>query len=163
VKSFLISWLSKRFAAADLATFTSEHPGEWLVWEAGPWRPPAARRETMASGPGTRLLAAGESLAILLEPKSASAREIRLGRAAENDLVVDDGTLSRSHLAFTRGPLGTWLVRDVGSSNGTQLDGKPLGKTPVALEDGAQIEAGAVRLTFHDGGGLYMRLRGAQP
>jgi hypothetical protein len=161
VKSFLISWLAKRYAAGDLAAFTAEHPGAWLVWEAGPWRPPAARRETMASGPGTRLLAAGESLAILLEPKSPSGKEIRLGRAAENDLVVDDGTLSRSHLAFTRDPSGTWLVRDVGSSNGSQVDGKPLLRVPVALESGAQLEAGAVRLTFYDGGGLWLRLRGA--
>ena len=163
MKSFLISWLAKRYAAGDLAAFTAEHPGEWLVWEAGPWRPPAARRETMASGPGTRLLAAGESLAILLESKTPGGPEVRLGRAAENDLVVDDGTLSRSHLSFTKDTSGAWVVRDVGSSNGSQLEGKPLLRVPVVLESGAHIEAGAVRLTFYDSGGLYLRLRGAQP
>lgn len=161
MKSFLISWLAKRHAGTDLQAFTAEHPGAWLVWEAGPWRPPAARRETMASGPGTRLLAAGESLAILLEPKKAGAPEVRLGRAAENDLVVDDGTLSRSHLAFSKDASGSWSVRDVGSSNGTQLEGKPLGQAFVRLENGARVEAGAVRLTFYDAGGLYLRLRGA--
>jgi len=163
VKSFLISWLAKRYAGGELAAFAAEHPGHWLVWEAGPWRPPAARRETMASGPGTRLLAAGESLAILLEAKNPKAPDVKLGRAAENDLVVDDGTLSRSHLAFTKDPAGVWSVRDVGSSNGSQVDGKPLLRIPVPLESGAQIEAGAVRLTFYDAGGLYLRLRGAQP
>jgi len=159
VKSFLISWLAKKFAGVDLQTFQKQNPGDWLVWEAGPWRPPAARRETMASGPGTRLLAAGESLAIALEPKGGA--EVRLGRASENDLVVDDGTLSRSHLAFVRDAAGGWSVRDVGSSNGTRLEGQPLGQTPVKIESGARIEAGAVRLTFYDGAGLYMRLRGA--
>jgi hypothetical protein len=159
VKSFLISWLAKRYAGTDLPAFTAQHPGAWLVWEAGPWRPPAARRETMASGPGTRLLAAGESLAILLEAKDGG-NEVRLGRAAENDLVVDDGTLSRSHLAFTRDVAGAWTVRDVGSSNGTRFEEKELGRDPVALENGARIEAGAVRLTFYDGAGLFLRLRG---
>jgi hypothetical protein len=159
VKSFLISWLSKRYAGVDLQTFQQQNPGDWLVWEAGPWRPPAARRETLASGPGTRLLAAGESLAIGLEAKGGGA-EVKLGRASENDLVVDDGTLSRAHLAFTRDAAGVWSVRDVGSSNGTRLEGQPLGQTPVAIQNGAHIEAGAVRLTFHDAAGLYLRLRG---
>jgi hypothetical protein len=158
VKSFLISWLKKKYAGTDLATFVQANPGEWLVWEAGPWRPPAARRETMASGPGTRLLPAGESLAIALEARSGGG-EVRLGRASENDLVVDDGTLSRSHLAFSKGPDGAWSVRDVGSSNGTRLNGAPLGQRPVPLEAGARIEAGAVRLTFYDGGSLYLRLK----
>ena len=160
MKSFLISWLGKRYAGIDLATFQQQNPGEWLVWEAGPWRPPAARRETMASGPGTRLLAAGESLAIGLEAKAGGA-EVRLGRASENDLVVDDGTLSRSHLAFNRDAGGAWTVRDVGSSNGTRLEGQPLGQVPTPIQSGARIEAGAVRLTFYDGPGLYLRLRGA--
>lgn len=158
MKSYLISWLKKKHAGSDLQTFVKQNPGEWLVWEAGPWRPPAARRETMASGPGTRLLPAGESLAIALEPRSGNA-EVRLGRASENDLVVDDGTLSRSHLAFAKDASGAWTVRDVGSSNGTRLEGAPLGQAPVRLETGARIEAGAVRLTFYDGGGLYLRLR----
>jgi hypothetical protein len=158
LKSFLISWLKKKYAGTDLQTFVKQNPGEWLVWEAGPWRPPAARRETMASGPGTRLLPAGESLAIALEAKGGTG-EVRLGRASENDLVVDDGTLSRSHLSFARDASGAWTVRDVGSSNGTRLEGAPLGQVPVRLETGARIEAGAVRLTFYDGGGLYLRLR----
>jgi pSer/pThr/pTyr-binding forkhead associated (FHA) protein len=113
----------------------------------------------MAQGPGTRLLAAGESLAIQLEAKNGGS-EVRLGRAAENDLVVDDGTLSRSHLAFWRDPAGVWYVRDVGSSNGTRVEGKDVGREPTPLESGTRIEAGAVRLTFYDGPGLYLRLRG---
>jgi hypothetical protein len=161
LKSFLISWLAKRYAGVDLPAFQAQNPGDWLVWEAGPWRPPAARRETMNSGPGTRLLAAGESLAISLEAKGGGP-EVRLGRASENDLVVDDGTLSRSHLAFTRDAPGVWKVRDVGSSNGSRLEGKPLGPAPVAIESGARIEAGAVRLTFYDSAGMFLRLRGAQ-
>ena len=163
MKSFLISWLAKRYAGGDLAAFKADHPGDWLVWEAGPWRPPAARRETLSSGPGTRLLAAGESLAILLEPKVPGGREVRLGRSADNDLVVDDGTLSRAHLSFTKDPAGFWTARDVGSSNGSQLEGKPLLRHPIRLESGARLEAGAVHLTFYDAGGMYLRLRGAQP
>jgi pSer/pThr/pTyr-binding forkhead associated (FHA) protein len=159
VKSFLLSWLKKKYAGATMPSFVRDCPDDWLVWEAGPWRPPAAKRETMNAGPGTRLLAAGESLAIALLAKDGGA-EVRLGRAPENDIVVDDGTLSRSHLLFRRDPAGVWTVSDAGSSNGSKLDGAPLGTTPVAIETGARLEAGAVRLTFYDAGGLYLRLRG---
>lgn len=158
MKSFLISWLRKQYAGTDLSTFATKAPGDWLVWEAGPWRPPAARRETMAAGPNTRLLSAGESLALALESKSGSA-EVRLGRAFDNDLVVDDGTLSRSHLVFRKTEPGSWTVRDVGSSNGSRLNGEPLGQSPMPLEVGARIEAGAVHLTFYDCDALYLRLR----
>lgn len=160
MKSFLLSWLARKHAGSTLQAFVREHPGDWLVWEAGPWRPPAARRETMASGPATRLLASGESLAIALEARDGGA-DVRLGRAAENDLVVDDGTLSRAHLHFNRDPAGLWTVRDAGSSNGSRLDDAPLTTRPVPIAAGARIEAGAVRLTFYDAASLYLRLRGA--
>jgi pSer/pThr/pTyr-binding forkhead associated (FHA) protein len=159
MKSFLVSWLARKHAGATLQAFVAEHPGDWLVWEAGPWRPPAARRETMAAGPGTRLLSAGESLAIALASRSGGP-EVRLGRGPENDLVVDDGTLSRAHLVFYRDPAGLWTVRDAGSRNGTLVEGAPLGEQPVAIASGARIEAGAVRLTFYDARSLYLRLRG---
>jgi pSer/pThr/pTyr-binding forkhead associated (FHA) protein len=159
MRSFLLSWLARKHAGASLQAFLAEHAGDWLVWEAGPWRPPAARRETMAAGPGTRLLAAGESLAIALAAR-AGGPEVRLGRGAENDLVVDDGTLSRAHLIFYRDPAGVWSVRDAGSRNGTLVEGATLGAEPVTLAPGARIEAGAVRLTFYDAGSLYLRLKG---
>jgi pSer/pThr/pTyr-binding forkhead associated (FHA) protein len=114
----------------------------------------------MLAGPGTRLLAAGESLAVALLANDGGAT-VRLGRASENDLVIDDGTLSRQHLVLTRDGAGTWSVADAGSSNGSKLNGMKLGKAPTAMEPGARIEAGAVRLTFYDSGSLYLRLRGA--
>jgi pSer/pThr/pTyr-binding forkhead associated (FHA) protein len=160
LKSFLLSWLSKKYAGVDLRTFLAERSEDWLVWEAGPWRPPAARHDTMLAGPGTRLLAAGESLAIALLARDGGP-VVRLGRASENDLVIDDGTLSRGHLVLTRDAPGAWSVADAGSSNGTKLDGVKLGRAPVRIEPGARIDAGAVRLTFYDAGSLYLRLRGA--
>lgn len=157
MKSYLVSWLRKANAAAKLADFERSHGGTWLVWEAGPWRPPSAKRDTLVAGPGTRLLASGESLVIRLEPRSAGA-EVRVGRDASCDIVIDDGTLSRVHLVF-RKEGGRWTVRDAGSRNGSRVDGAPLRGEAVPLSPGAAIEAGAVRLTFLDAAALYFRLR----
>jgi FHA domain-containing protein len=160
VKSFLLSWLTRKYSGYDLASFQRERPEDWLVWEAGPWRPPAAGRETMLAGPGNRLVAAGESLVIALEARNGGP-EVRVGRAPENDIVVDDGTLSRRHLALRRDGAGGWTVEDAGSSNGTSVNGLRIGRAPLRLEPGMRVDAGAVRLTFYDGAALHLRLRGA--
>ncbi len=157
MKTYLISWLKKTHAGHRLEEFERLRPGPWLVWEAGPWRPPTSRRDTLASGPETRLLASGESLAIQLAAKDGGA-EVRLGRDADNDLVVDDATLSRIHLVLRRAARGAWSAQDAGSRNGTKVDGAPA-VMALPLKQGSVLEAGAVRLTFYDAAGLYARLR----
>jgi len=159
VKTYLISWLGKNHVGHRLEQFERLRPGPWLVWEAGPWRPPSARRDTLAAGPETRLLASGESLAIELAAKDGGP-EVRLGRDADNDLVIDDATLSRVHLVLRRDAKGEWTAQDAGSRNGTRVDGAPA-KLPLPLRQGSVLEAGAVRLTFYDAAGLYARLRSA--
>ncbi|HET8540056.1 MAG TPA: FHA domain-containing protein [Anaeromyxobacter sp.] len=157
MKTYLVSWLRKNHAGQRLEQFERLRTGPWLVWEAGPWRPPSARHDTLVSGPETRLLASGESLAIQLAAKDGGA-EVRLGRDADNDLVIDDATLSRVHLVLRRDARGGWAAQDAGSRNGTRVDGAPA-RTPLPLRQGSVIEAGAVRLTFYDAAGLYARLK----
>jgi hypothetical protein len=159
VKSYLISWLQRR-TAGDMQAFEQKHPGPWLVWEAGPWRPPPADRSTLAETAGHGRTSSGDALALEVVPRVGRAgfEGIRLGRGAENDLVVDDGTLSRAHLLL-RCAGGRWTVEDLRSSNGTRVDGTPVDGKPVSLESGSQIEAGSVRLTFYEAKGLYLRLR----
>jgi hypothetical protein len=158
VRSYLLSWLGKKHAAADLAAFVRAEPHAWVVWEAGPWRPPSRGRETVQARPGLPGLESGESLAIALVSRTPGAG-VTLGRGADNDLVIDDATLSRTHMRFERGADGGWTVQDVGSSNGTVVDGEPARSLARPLRSGSTIEAGAVRLTFFDAAGLFARLK----
>jgi hypothetical protein len=158
VRSYLLSWLAKKYGTADVRTFVRAEPHDWVVWEAGPWRPPARGRETLQASPGMPKLNSGESLAIALESRSGEPA-VTLGRSAENDLVIDDATLSRAHMRFERGADGRWTVRDLGSSNGTRVAGANAKARAVPIENGSVIEAGAVRLTFYDGGSFYLRLK----
>ncbi|MBQ0969508.1 FHA domain-containing protein [Streptomyces sp. RK23] len=55
-------------------------------------------------------------------------RVMRIGRALENDLVVSDLQVSRNHAEFHSTPDGRMEIRDLGSHNGTYVNGQPIAK-----------------------------------
>jgi serine phosphatase RsbU (regulator of sigma subunit) len=77
------------------------------------------------------------------------AERVVLGRSHECDLILPDVLLSRRHAEIVRGPQG-WLLRDLGSLNGTRLNGvRVRGERP--LHDGDEIEMSDWSLVFHTG------------
>ncbi|MBZ6201135.1 FHA domain-containing protein [Streptomyces olivaceus] len=101
--------------------------------------------------------------------------QIRLGRSADADVALDDPDVSRMHCAVTVGPDARVSVADLGSTNGTTLDGARVGDRPVRFAPGALLRIGesALRLvpvppaaevrvtTVPDGEG-HVRLSGAR-
>ena len=90
-----------------------------------------------------------------VEVWSRSGRELRtldserltVGTLESNDVVVDADGVSRVHAVFER--FGdTWCVRDLGSRNGTSVNGgRIVGER--ALHAGDEIVLGRLRLVFH--------------
>ncbi|MBL3669572.1 FHA domain-containing protein [Streptomyces sp. M2CJ-2] len=62
-------------------------------------------------------------------------RGVRIGRAADNDLVIDDLVVSRRHAELQALPDGTYEIADLGSHNGTYLNGRPVTRAPVGPGD----------------------------
>ncbi|WP_212729822.1 FHA domain-containing protein [Streptomyces sp. V17-9] len=60
-------------------------------------------------------------------------RVMRIGRALENDLVVSDLQVSRNHAEFHSTPDGRMEIRDLGSHNGTYVNGQPIPKGGTQL------------------------------
>lgn len=60
-------------------------------------------------------------------------RVMRIGRALENELVVSDLQVSRNHAEFHATPDGRFEIRDLGSHNGTFVNGMPIAKGGTAL------------------------------
>ncbi|WP_455569555.1 FHA domain-containing protein [Streptomyces spororaveus] len=58
---------------------------------------------------------------------------MRIGRALENELVVSDLQVSRHHAEFRSMPGGRFEIHDLGSHNGTYVNGQPLAKSGTAL------------------------------
>jgi len=73
-----------------------------------------------------------------------------VGRSTDGDVFLDDVTVSRKHAIFERRGRGAWFVRDVGSLNGTYVNGEQVDETKLASGDEVQI--GRFKLTFFAAG-----------
>ena len=76
-------------------------------------------------------------------------QSILVGRSSECQIVVNDERVSRKHAEIS--PLnGGWIVRDLGSRNGTQVD-ETIIQEEHSLSDGQHIDVGGCRMTFSVG------------
>ncbi len=73
-------------------------------------------------------------------------QDISLGRSAENDIELDDAELSRRHAEFYRGD-NACFVKDLGTSNGTLVNGRPIENHTLKNKDIVQV--GAVEVHFY--------------
>jgi pSer/pThr/pTyr-binding forkhead associated (FHA) protein len=72
-----------------------------------------------------------------------------IGRHPDSAVFLDDITVSRRHSSVERDSTGGFLIRDVGSLNGTYVN-----RTRVesqALADGDEVQVGRFHLLFHQG------------
>jgi hypothetical protein len=69
-----------------------------------------------------------------------------LGRSRDCDVVLDDENVSRQH-AEVRPSGGSWIVRDLGSTNGIKVNGRRVDNAQ-SLKPGDRIELGLSTLTF---------------
>jgi pSer/pThr/pTyr-binding forkhead associated (FHA) protein len=71
---------------------------------------------------------------------------VNIGRADYNDIVLDDASVSSQHAKLTRRE-GLWILVDLGSTNGTMVDGERIEEdTPLA--PGCFVRFGDVQLIF---------------
>jgi hypothetical protein len=69
-----------------------------------------------------------------------------MGRSRQCDVMVDDANVSRTH-AEVRPRGGSWVLTDLGSTNGSRLNGRRVEGSEV-LKPGDEIELGTTLLTF---------------
>ena len=77
----------------------------------------------------------------------ADKETFTIGRGPDCDCVIVDGTVSRRHAALHRNEEG-WTLRDLGSTNGTRLNGwRLIGETEVHPGDRVTFGSARYRLT----------------
>lgn len=97
-------------------------------------------------------LPAGSALLVVQRGPNAGARFLldaertTAGRHPGSDIFLDDVTVSRKHAEFVRRQ-GQFVVRDVGSLNGTYVSRDRIDET--VLRDGDEVQIGKFRMIFH--------------
>ncbi|MCP3105002.1 FHA domain-containing protein [Myxococcus sp. K15C18031901] len=73
--------------------------------------------------------------------------KVLVGRVPPAGIVLEDDSVSRKHAELEVSG-GAVLARDLGSANGTLLNGDPLGPDPIDLQPGDVLQFGVVEMTF---------------
>jgi len=74
-----------------------------------------------------------------------SKEEITIGRSEDNDVVLANNSVSRNHARIIKGESG-YVITDLGSFNGTKINGKLVQSSLLVHDD--QIKIGPLELTF---------------
>lgn len=75
-----------------------------------------------------------------------ATNRILLGRETSNDIVINDLNASRQHAQIEFEPQGVWVITDLGSMNGTLVNGMPVQRR--GLQDGDRIVLGVTEFVF---------------
>lgn len=150
--------------ALDVAAFAARHGAAFLLVTA------SARLGGESTS--TRLFLEGvdddpaahtAELAVVVYPLRprqgpAGGDLVTVGRHPRHDVVVPDPSVSRLHCVFRATPGGAWCVQDMGSSNGTTINGRSVPSRgagdPSPIKPGDTVRLGQVQFTFTDAAAL---------
>lgn len=109
---------------------------------------PTSRLPRQTPRQGRRDVRQGELTLLLEDGRRVAVKgdAVSLGRALDNDVVISDSRVSRYHAEIVREQAGR-VVRDLGSTNGTGLAGRPIARDRLA--DGDVLSLGGFQIEIH--------------
>ena len=72
-----------------------------------------------------------------------------IGRSPESEIFLDDVTVSRKHALISFSQTGAFTIKDLGSLNGTYVNGQPVVEVPLTAGD--EIQIGKFHMLFFGG------------
>lgn len=152
-------------AQQDAQQLVAQQPAQQAAWQAPQQIPYSAGAAQPVPAPQTIPVpsaqpiqaafaqqgAQPQALAYLIDQATQQAYAIRtnravVGRGTSCDVMLADLNASRNHAELRLEPQGFWSITDLGSMNGTFLNGQPI--TSVVLSDGDRITVGITSLIF---------------
>jgi hypothetical protein len=142
-------WVLADSPRVSFAADTSLSAGEFRIQAEAvalstartPARGPDHRTERLRPARGSLVMLAGDAPAKTLEVE----RRIGIGRQSDNELVIPDPGVSRHHAEVVNRD-GTFVLRDLGSTNGTVVNGTVVREHE--LRDGDRITLGRTVVEF---------------
>lgn len=121
----------------------------------------ATRRLRTVSAVSSKAIGGGQPMVAFVGKSQTNAFQTRVtvGRTGNNDVVIDDPSVSRFHAWFEESQGHAWAIVDAGSKNGTAVAGKKLvPRRKADLTNGTRIQVGKVDLAFYTPDGLLQML-----
>ena len=104
----------------------------------------------VGNGKGSLLVQGGPNSGMMIP---LAGRPMTLGRRSDNDVVVDESTVSRRHALILETPAG-FVLRDLSTRNGTYVNRERVGHEETLLSHGDRIRLAGSDVTFifqHEG------------
>ncbi|MDY0000764.1 MAG: FHA domain-containing protein [Polyangia bacterium] len=168
----LLAKLKEQALLRSLPAFAQANPGLYLYGrmpsaEALGFKTRLASPQGLRDFDATRTAGAGQLFLFRVEKSSRNswARQISVGRATNNDIVLRHASVSKLHAHFfvrQQGGAEALMLADDGSSNGTAVNGRVLGEgdqAAVVSSPGDRLRFGDVEVTLLDPAGLHRELR----
>ena len=76
-----------------------------------------------------------------------SDETVTLGRVSDNMIQVEDGSVSSRHAQLNLSGNGNYQLQDLGSTNGTRVNGAPV--TDVMLRNGDRVRFGSIEAAYY--------------
>ena len=154
------------FAAAPMAGAAAGAAAGYAAAQAAPQpqaMPQAAQQQYAAPQAAANTVVFTGSPADLQQPHQATGRarlidtaanraydltsaRVSLGRESRNTITIPDINVSRNHAEITLSPQGMWVITDLGSTNGTYVNGRAIASQP--LNEGDHISVGTTDFVF---------------
>lgn len=142
LKTIKLESLAQELAAQGEPAFRRKYPGPFLLVVYVPSTNPGLSEHTVWTRQGQRSamnLPAPEKAIPLLKAEKPQ-KKITIGRADQNDIVIYASGISKTHAAFLPAPDGNFRLMDMGSANGTAVNGVALEESrPVKLTTGDRV------------------------
>ncbi len=135
--------------------YPPEHP-PWNVRSLGTNRTGTATADDLAVAAETARAPVSLAVSAYAEQPSVDrhptaslplpAKALRIGRTSDNDLVLSDVEVSRHHAELRKSPTGGYEIIDLGSTNGTYVNGQQVAAAVLTENDLVSIGHSTFRL-----------------
>ena len=101
--------------------------------------------------PYLKLINIREQFDFKIEEIYMLGKDVDMGRSAKNKIIIRDPYMSTKHARFLYKD-GKYFIEDLGSTNGTFVNGRQVKGAAMPLKDGDKIHVGQVDFLFVQGG-----------
>jgi hypothetical protein len=142
LKTIKLQALAQELSEIGGPAFKKKYPGPFLLVLYTPSTNPGLSEHTVWTRHGRSAASPPDAItkAIPLMVSSKPCKKVTVGRAEQNDIVIRGSGISKTHAAFLPGKEGSFRLVDMGSRNGTAVNGVILDENrPVHLNTGDKV------------------------